>query len=142
MQGEDSAEITNFFSNKTPASFFGSLDFIEWVKTIYHQLQKNKEIPQTRHLAPAIAEIKRRVCQYYKVEDIRLEQTKRGQVNKPRNVAVYLARKRCGLCLKEIGQEFGLEQYSSVSDIVTRPEKQLSQNKQLQDRINEISLVL
>jgi chromosomal replication initiation ATPase DnaA len=38
-----------------------------------------------------------------------LEQTKRGQVNEPRNVAVYLARKRCGLRLEEIGREFGLK---------------------------------
>jgi chromosomal replication initiation ATPase DnaA len=52
---------------------------------------------------------------------------------------VYLARKRCGLRLEEIGQEFELLQYSSVSSIVTRTEKQLSKNKQLRNRIKEIS---
>lgn len=54
----------------------------------------------------------------------------------------YLARKRCGLRLEEIGQEFGIEKYSSASSIVTRTEKQLVQNKQLRKRIDEISLKL
>jgi chromosomal replication initiation ATPase DnaA len=60
-------------------------------------------------------------------------------VNEARNVAIYLARKRCGLLLEEIGQEFELLQYSSVSSIVTRTEKQLSKNKQLRNRIKEIN---
>jgi chromosomal replication initiation ATPase DnaA len=72
----------------------------------------------------------------------KLEQTKRGQVNEPRNVAVYLARKRCGLRLEEIGREFGLEKYSSVSSIVTRTESILSQDKQLRNRVNKISMEL
>jgi hypothetical protein len=43
------------------------------------------------------------------------------------------------LRLEEIGQEFELLQYSSVSSIVTRTEKQLSKNKQLRNRIKEIN---
>jgi len=139
VQCEDSAEVTDFFSRKNLSSFFGSRNFIEWVKSTYHQLQNHKEIPQSRHLAPTIDDIKRTVCQYYEVEQRQLEQTKRGQVNEARNVAIYLARKRCGLRLEEIGQEFELLQYSSVSSIVTRTEKQLSKNKQLRNRIKEIS---
>jgi chromosomal replication initiation ATPase DnaA len=57
-------------------------------------------------------------------------------------VAVYLARKRCGLHLEEIGQEFGLEKYSSVSSIVTRTANQLFQDKQLRNRVKNISLEL
>jgi chromosomal replication initiation ATPase DnaA len=38
-------------------------------------------------------------------------------------VAVYLARKKCGLRLEEIGREFGIEKYSSVSSIVTKTER-------------------
>jgi len=60
-------------------------------------------------------------------------------VSEPRNVAIYLARKRCGLRLDEIGREFGLEKYSSVSSIVTRTEKQLSRDKQMRNRISKIS---
>jgi chromosomal replication initiation ATPase DnaA len=61
-------------------------------------------------------------------------------VSEPRNVAIYLARKRCGLRLEEIGREFGIEKYSSVSSIVTRTERQLSQNILLQQRVERIEL--
>jgi len=142
VQCEDSAEVTDFFSKKNLASFFGTRDFVEWIKATYRQLQNHEEIPQSRDLAPTIAEIKRAVCQCYEVEEGRLDQTKRGWVNEPRNVAVYLARRRCGLRLEEIGKEFGISKYSSVSSIVTRTEKQLVQNKQLHKRIDEIGLNL
>ncbi|MCF8057074.1 MAG: transposase [Desulfocapsa sp.] len=139
---EDSDQITDFFSKKKLPSFFGSQDFIDRVKATYHQLQGHKEIPQSRQLAPTISQIKELVCQCYEVEEQRLVQSKRGQTNEPRNVAVYLARKKCGLRLEGIGREFGLENYSSVSSIVTRTEKQLSQNQELRDKVDRICLRL
>ena len=142
VQCEDSAKIIDFFGKKNLASFFGTRDFVEWIKATYCQFQNHQEIPQSRNLAPTIADIKRTVCLCYEVDEKRLEQTKRGQVNEPRNVAVYLARRRCGLRLEEIGQEFGIGKYSSVSSIVTRIEKQLVQNKQLRKRIDEMGLKL
>lgn len=142
VQCEDSAEVTAFFSKKNLASFFGSQNFIDWIKATYHQLQNHKEIPQSRHLAPTIVEIKKRVSLHYDVEPRQLEQTRRGQENEPRNVAVYLARKRCGLRLEEIGREFGILKYSSVSSIVTRTEKQILKNKKLQNRIEKINRML
>ena len=136
---EDSLEVTDFFSKKNRSLFFGSLDFIDRVKSRNTpQVQNHSEVPQAKCFAPTIAEIKRTVCQYYGVEQRQLEQTKRGQVNEPRNVAIFLARKRCGIGLEEIGREFELFKYSSVSSIVTRTEKQLLRNKQLQNRIEEI----
>lgn len=142
VHNDDSTEVTDFFSKENPPAFFGSQDFVDWVKATYHQLQNHQEIPQSQHLAPTISEIKMAVCHCYAVEQKELEQTKRGQVNEPRNVAIYLARKRCGLRLDEIGPEFALLKYSSVSSIVTRTEKQLLLDKQLRKRIEEIILKL
>lgn len=70
--------------------------------------------------------------------------TKRGQINEPRNVALYLARKRSGLRLEDIdiGKEFGLVKYSSVSSVIVRTEQQLSSDKQLQNRVEAITLEL
>lgn len=52
----------------------------------------------------------------------RYMQVKRAQVNDPRNLAVYLARKMSGLSPEDIGQESAVITYSSVSRIVTRDE--------------------
>jgi len=138
VQQEDSIIVTELYGKKTFPSLFGSRDFAEWVKAKYYQLKKHNEIPQSRQLAPTIAEIKQAVVQSYGIKEHSLGESKRGQVNEPRNVAIYLSRKRSGLRLEEIGKEFGLEKYSSVSSIVTRTGKQLSQNKQLQRRVEGI----
>jgi REP element-mobilizing transposase RayT len=135
---EDSDEVTDFYAAKNLGSFFGSQDFVDWVKVTYRQLQSNSEIPQTRMLAPTITEIKERVCQIYEVEEQSLMESRRGQTNEPRNVAVYLARKKCGLRLEEIGREFGLKKYSSVSSIVTKTENQLSKNQALKILVETI----
>jgi putative transposase len=101
-------------------------------------MKKHKEIPQTRLLAPTIAEIKKEVSRRYEIKESLLEQSRRGQVNEPRNVAVYLSRKLSGLRLEEIAHEFGLGSYSSVSSIVTRTESQFSENATLQKMVQEI----
>jgi len=142
VKGEDSAAVIEFFNKKNLASFFGSQKFIEWVKATNHHLENHQEIPQSRHLAPTVAGIKQAVCNCYAIEQSILAQTKRGQENEPRNVAVYLARKRCGLRLDEIGREFAIMKYSSVSSIVTRTEKQLLTDKQMQKRVEEILVEL
>lgn len=128
VQKQDSLIVTEFFSKKNPPSLLGSQDFIEWVKAKYYQLKKHHEIPQSQQLAPTITEIKQAVVRNYGIEEQSLEQSQRGKTNEPRNIAIYLARKHSGLRLEEIGKEFGLKKYSSVSSIVVRTEHRLSQD--------------
>ena len=97
----------------------------------FYLQKQHDEVPESRQLAPTIADIKKAVCQLYKENENVLEQTKRGKVNEPRNLSIYLARRHSGLRLSEIGREFGLEKCSSVSSIVMRTEQLLSQNKRL-----------
>ncbi|MBU0483574.1 MAG: hypothetical protein KKB30_03565 [Proteobacteria bacterium] len=138
VQGEDSLAITELYSKKNLASVFGSKDFAHWVKEKYYELKKHPEVPQSRQLAPTISEIKKAVSQSFKIKEITLDQTKRGQVNEPRNLAIFLARKISGLKLEEISKEFGLGSYSSVSSIVTRTERLLAKNKPLCIRMAQI----
>jgi putative transposase len=107
------------------------------VKKKFYRVKSHAEIPQSRQLAPTIAEIKEKVCRCYGVKQQALEKTKRGQVNEPRNIAIYLTRKRSSLAFEIIGREFGLEKYSSVSSIATRTEEQLLKDKNMQNRFKE-----
>jgi hypothetical protein len=132
---EDSPEVTGFFGKKNLASVFGSPEFLDWVKEKFFQVKRHREIPQSRQLAPTIAEIKKAVCLSYGIEVHVLEHAKRGRMNEPRNVAIYLARTWSGLPLDEIGKGFGLEKYSSVSSIVGRAEKRLVLNKELRKTV-------
>ena len=131
-------EVTDFFSRRNLASVFGSSRFLEWVKSEFYEKKQHDEVPESRRLAPTVADIKKAVCQLYKIDKKELEQAKRGQINEPRNLAIYLARKHSGLRLSEIGLEFGLEKYSSVSSIVMRTEQLILQNKKLKKRLEKI----
>ena len=95
-------------------------------------------MPHSKELVPTITQIKNAVSQSYGIKREALEQSKRGQINEPRNVAIFLSRKHSGLRLEEIGKEFGLGKYSSVSSVVIRIGAQLIRNKQLQKRLKEI----
>jgi chromosomal replication initiation ATPase DnaA len=76
------------------------------------------------------------------VEGESLENGIRGQSNEPRNVAIYLARKRSGLRLQEIGRQFGLTKYSSVSSVVCRTEQQLLRDRDFRVRVEGILVQL
>ena len=138
LQCVDSQKVLDFYNKKNLTPFFGSTDFIERIKDKYRKNKEHYEVPQAKQLALTITEIKRVVSQSYDIEVEDMEQTKRGSVNEPRNVAIYIARKYTGLRLEEIGHAFGLRKYSSVSSVVCRTGQQLVQNKKLKNRVDKI----
>lgn len=135
VQCEESEETKDFFNKKNSPSVFGSRDFIEWIKAKYYQKKRHDEIPQSKDIAPTIIEIKKAIGLCYEIAIQELEEVKRGQVNEPRNVAIYLSRKHSGLPLEEIGKEFGCIKYSTVSNVVRRIESQMADDNQLAQKI-------
>ena len=95
-------------------------------------------MPQARQLAPSIAEIKETVCRSYGIPEETLASTIRSRVNKPRNLAIYLSRRLSRVRLKDIADQFGLGSYSSVSSVVGRTGKLLSQDRNLAERLKKI----
>ncbi len=70
------------------------------------------------------------VCKYYSVTQKQLVAVRRGVVNEPRDMAIYLLRTVCGEPLMTIGTKFGMNRYSSVSSAVDRIKvRQLKGNK-------------
>ena len=47
------------FQQEESCPLFGTRDFIDWVKEKFYRIKRHNEIPQSRQLAPSIAEIKR-----------------------------------------------------------------------------------
>jgi len=135
---KDSPEILSFFGKKNLASLFGSADFIQWIKEKYYLEKKHDEEPESRIRSPSIAEIKKAVCDAYGVDEQALLQTRRGHVNEPRVMSMYLGRKLAGLSLAEIGSAFGARKYSSVGSVILRMERKLSNEKQLRKKVNNL----
>ncbi len=138
MKIEDSEEISRVFEGTKRPIAFGSEKFVMWLKGKYFAKNHNPQVPESSALAPEIEGIKKAVCSYYKVGESELLKSRRGRFNEPRSMAIYLARMLRKDSLIDIGSEFGLNGYSSVSSVLEGMKKQLQKNRQLQKHYKEI----
>jgi chromosomal replication initiation ATPase DnaA len=66
----------------------------------------------------------------------------RGVTNEARNVAVYLTRLLRHDSLKEIGKEFEVSNYSSVSSIIEKMRVGLVSNKKLKKQVDKVRKII
>ena len=138
MNEEDSKEIVNIFLKKKAPSLLGTEKFINWVKEKYSDVLYKEEISETKELFPDKEKIRFMVCKEYKVKMSQLYGIRRGVVNEPRNVAIYLTRYLRRDSLKEIGKEFKVAKYSSVSSIIEGVKSNLVRDKKLKKQVDNI----
>lgn len=129
MNREDSDELITFFNKKKRPSVLGSDDFIRGLKGRFYDPKNHAEVPESRKLAPEVDDIIRMVAKAYKVDEASLFKARRGMENEPRNMAVYLVRELRAETLSEIAPKFNMTRYSSVSSILERVRKKMSDDK-------------
>ena len=61
---------------------------------------------------------------------------------KPRNAAVFLIRRLRGEKLEEIGRQFGIAKYSSVSSAIEKMKRDISADRRLKARVKNIEKIL
>jgi len=110
-------------------SILGSEEFITWVKDRLPKKVKEKEISESKHLCPEVSDIKKAVCNYYKIEYTDLLKSRRGAENEARDLAIYMLRVIRGERLTIIGKVFNLNNYSSVSTVIERIRRKVESNK-------------
>jgi REP element-mobilizing transposase RayT len=135
-------EINRIFGRKNLPSALGSKNFLDWVKGSFFSRKRHKEVPESKSLSPHAERIKEEVCRSYGVERVALYRSRRGISNKPRNIAIYLLRTLRGDNLEEIGQDFNINRFSSVSSVVERMRGKISRNRQLRKRVEEIKTAI
>ena len=126
---QEPLELIQHYSKKNMPSILGSDKFIKWVKERFAKKKKEKEIPESKKLCPEVIDIKKAVCNHYKIEDAALLKSRRGVENEARDLAIYMLRFIRGERLAVIGQEFNLNNYSSVSTAIERIKRKLENNK-------------
>ena len=137
-QGEPEA-ITSFYAMKKLPSLLGGEAFCEWIKTKYSHLGLQQEVPETQILAPAPNEIIQQVCSYFNLDEATLKKSRRGVENVPRDIAIYLSRRYCRKSLTEIGEPFGISNYSTVSSAIERIKVRKNNDRDLRQKLEEIS---
>jgi hypothetical protein len=131
-------EINAILGKKNLPSTLGSDGFLEWVRRKFSGKKLHLEVPESKTLAPDVKKIMAVVCKSYDVEEGALTITRRGITNEPRNAAIYLMRYLRGDSLEDIGREFKVPKYSSVSSVIERMKVRIAKNRRLKTRIERL----
>jgi len=131
-------EISKVLERKKWPSVIGTPNFIDKVKERFFPEKANDEVPQSRELAPTPAQIKMAVCKHFQINIDELLASKRGVLNEPRNVAIYLNRRLRGDSLKQIAEQFRIKKYSSVSSVIERIKAAIENDRRLRSRIEKL----
>ena len=135
---DDSKELLGVLESPKWPPLLGGKQFLDWVKQTFFENKREKEIPDSIHLAPDLTLIKAMVCNYYDIHESILHKTRRGVTNEPRDVAIYLTRMLRGEGLRSIGKKFGLNNYSSVSTAVDRVKSQMDKDRKFRSHVETI----
>ena len=119
IRGGVDSKTKAFFGQKKPGCIFGDTDFVEGIKEKFleEKHSSSAEIPEARvfHGEAMVNRIKKEVSHKFKVSEQMLCRSKRGEPNRPRTVAVALAREISGLRLGEIARHFSIGSYKTVN---------------------------
>jgi putative transposase len=138
VEKQDAEQLVSFFEKANLPSMLGGKTFVKWVKATFFKGKVDRDIPQTRLLAPDRHIIVNAVCNFYGVNAKELKAVRRGIENEPRDMAIYLLRTVCGEPLMVIGAQFGLTRYSSVSSAVDRIKKRQAMDPKVMQRLNKV----
>lgn len=135
MSQKDTQEIEQAYSRKKLPTMLGSAVFKQHIKEQFSSKKTDKEVPESKILAPSSKEIINMVLAEYGVEEEVLFHSMRGTNNEPRNVAIYLIRHLRGEKLTNLAELFHMKSYSAVSSIILRTAKLMKGNEELKKRI-------
>ena len=139
---ETPEEINRIFSQSKFPSMLGSESFVNRMKETFFHKKRHDEIPESRKLAPEAEKIKKTICNAYGIEESSLFSSRRGVLNEPRNVAIFLLRRLRGEKLNDIGRQFGISKYSSVSSVIEKMKREMSTDRRLRMKVKNIEKTL
>jgi chromosomal replication initiation ATPase DnaA len=82
------------------------------------------------------------VCKVYDTTAEEVIKMRRGKMNEARNVAIYMTRVLRGDTLREIGQQFDIDNDSTVSSVMERVKKRLDKDQKFYRRLDGISKLI
>ena len=135
---DESEELLGVLESPKWPPFLGGKQFLDWVRKVFFENKREKEVPDSVYLAPDLSQIKAVVCDHYNIQESILQKTQRGITNEPRDVAIYLTRMLRQEGLRGIGKNFGLSNYSSVSTAIDRVKSQMDKNRIFRSQIEKI----
>lgn len=116
-------EIKAFFQRERYSPILGTAQFVREVLQGYTGQTRNA--PDLRGLfsPPTLEALVDSITQVWQVSDRQLYEARRGRLNIPRMMAVYLSHRRVQLSLSQVAEHFGMNHYTSAASAVQRYER-------------------
>jgi len=130
--------LVKFYSSKRLAPLLGDTDFITRIREGRTSFSGEHTRHETGALRPQVSSVLTDITNVYRVSKESLLYGKRGKRNEPRQVAMYLVRELCNKSLHDIAKLFSLGSYGGVGAACSVIEKQLTVDRGLRRRIEQI----
>ena len=140
VEGVDVNSLANPGRQVTEGLILGDSDFIEWVKDKFLSNRKdNKEIPQLKKLKPKVSPdaVVDAVCKEFICSKDQLI-IKGRKNNRPREVAIHIARDISGLSCTDLGLYFGGVSGALITMMYNRVSNEAANNRRFKGRIEKI----
>jgi len=132
---------TNPFQYAADGWLLGGAKFIERVRSLVNGPRNPDEVPAALRLASLEpATILAAVARYYGVRQDNFQERRSGEL--PRDVAAWLARRRSSATLRALAPAFGLSHPDSVSNLVRRVDRALTESSRVRRDIEMIERIL
>ena len=138
MKEEEDEGLLGMFNMKKLPSILGNSQFVEKIKAGFYKDKLHMEVPESKFLAPDIDKIKQNICSYYGIGESNLYNAKRAVFNEPRSMGMYLSRHLRGESLINIGRQFYVNNYSTVSSVIERFKMRLQSDRGLTKRLKQV----
>jgi REP element-mobilizing transposase RayT len=135
---KDEEEIIEILGRKKWPSVLGSRDFIYRIKERFYSGKTDNEVQRSKSLAPKLKQIQKAIEKFYGISRKTLISSQRGVFNEPRNMAIYLTRRLRGDSLNQIGLDFHLNNYSSVSSAIERTKRWMAEDRKLKTKAKKL----
>lgn len=136
VKKEGDLNFDKIIEGKRWPAIHGSKKFAEKLKKMFFPEKIDAEIPQSRIIAPDITEIIKIVSEFVGISTKELMYSRRGELNEPRNIAIYIARRLRQDTLKQIGNHFQIT-YKTVSSHINKMNALMRQDKALKRTIDK-----
>lgn len=142
MRQELTDEASNFYSKKYQSPVLGEKSFIAMVKEKYisgdRKLDLDVKGERVIRGMAKVRSINNEVCGRYKIAENRLYQSRRGERNIPRQMALLLSRELSGLSYAELAKAYKARTSKAVATSVYRFQRSLKTDKKLAGQYHQL----
>ncbi len=136
--GGDAPSLEQFYARGRQSPILGGERFQAKIRRKVQALDREHPRDQRRVLRPPAAAVIFSVAKEYGVPPLTLREGRRGWMNEPRKVAMYLVQRVCDLLLKEAARHFGVRSYGTVGWACSQVRHRMAMDKRFRRRIEGI----